>query len=111
MSKRGLEKGAFKALSTGRKLRAKRLFEEAIAAGSVDPLLYHKYALLLGKDDKAKAIDMSRKATELSPLTGSYWFALGQALEGKDKAESERLKKLAKEIDPELDEDDFLWDS
>lgn len=109
-SKRSLEKGALKSLSTGRKLRAKRLFEEAIAAGSTDPQLYHKYAQLLESDDKGKAIEMWRKAIELAPLTGDYWFGLGHAHEAKDKAEAERLKKLAHEIDPELDADSFVWD-
>jgi tetratricopeptide (TPR) repeat protein len=109
-SKRGLEKAALKALSTGRKLRAKRLFEEAIAAGSLEPQLYHKYAQLLERDDRTKAIEMGKKAVELAPLTGAYWFALGHAFEDKDKAEAERLKKLVVEIDPELDEDSFTWD-
>ena len=86
------------------------MFEEAIAAGSTNALVFHKYAQLLDKDDKPKAIEMWRKAVELAPLTGTYWFALGRALESKDTTESGRLKKLAAEIDPELHEESFTWD-
>jgi tetratricopeptide (TPR) repeat protein len=110
LSTRGLEKAAEKAFSTDRKLRAKRLCQEAIDAGSRDPLLHHRYARLLEKEDRPRAIELWRKAIELSPLTGTFWLALGRALEDQDKAESERLKKLAHEIDPELDEDSFQWE-
>ncbi len=110
LSTRGLELAAVKALSTGRKLRAKRLFEEAIAAGSKNPQLFHKYALLLEKDERGKALEMARRTVELDPLTGSYWFALGHLLEKQDRAEAERLKKLAREIDPELGTDSIAWD-
>jgi tetratricopeptide (TPR) repeat protein len=110
LTTRGKEKGALKALSTGRKLRAKRLFQEAIEAGSENALVHHKYASLLEKEDAAQALELWRRAVTLAPLTGTYWLALGRALEDTDKAESERLKKLALEIDPELDEDAFVWD-
>ncbi|MSR62510.1 MAG: hypothetical protein EXS08_08700 [Planctomycetes bacterium] len=110
LSTRGKEKAAFEALGTERKLRAKRLFEEAIADGSSNPQVFHKYAQLVEKDDKKKAVELWRKATELAPLTGTYWSALGRALAGQDKAESERLRKLATEIDPELDEDELVWE-
>ena len=72
--------------------------------------MFHKYAQLVEKDDKKKAVELWRKATELAPLTGTYWSALGRALAGQDKAESERLRKLATEIDPELDEDTLVWE-
>jgi len=110
LSTRGKEQAAFEALHTERKLRAKRLFEEAIAGGSVNPQVFFKYAPLVEKDDKKKALELWRKATELAPLTGTYWLALGRALADQDKAESERLKKLAREISPELDEDELEWE-
>jgi len=110
LTTRGKEKGAFEALGTERKLRAKRLFEEAIAGGSTNPQVFHKYAQLVEKDDAPKAVELWRKATELAPLTGTYWSALGRALAAKDKAESERLRKLASEIDPELDENTLVWE-
>jgi hypothetical protein len=110
LSTRGLEMGAFKAMATDRKLRAKRLFQEAIEAGSTNAQLYHKYAQLLLSEDRPKAIENWHRAVELAPLTGSFWFALGGALEKSDPAEAKRLKSLAREIDPELDEGAFDWE-
>jgi tetratricopeptide (TPR) repeat protein len=104
---RGIEKGALAALHTERKLRAKRLFEEAVARGSTNAFVYHQYATLLRDEDREKALELWHKAVELAPLTGGYWFALGRALEGGDAAEATRLKALAHEIDPELEEDSF----
>ena len=106
-TKEGLEKGALAALRTDRKLRAKRMFQEAVEAGSTNAFLFHKYATLLCDDEPTKALELWRRAVELAPLTGGYWFALGCGLEGVDAAEATRLKTLAHEIDPELDEDAF----
>jgi hypothetical protein len=104
LSTRGLEMGARVAMATDRKLRAKRMFQQAIEAGSASPLLYHRYAELLLSEDRPAAIAQWRRAIELSPLTGEFWFALGRAVEREDAAEGERLRRLAREIDPELDE-------
>ncbi len=107
LTTRGREKAAFAAPETRRDLRARRLFQEAVDGGSVDPNIYHKYAGLLAKDEPAKAVQMWHKAIELAPLNGAYYMGLGHALKKKDAKESARLIALAREIDPELDEDDF----
>jgi len=104
LSTRGIEKAAFKALSTGRKIRAQRLFQEAVDGGSTNAQLYHKYAGLLEGDQDEQARAMARRATELDPLTGAYWYTLARLVRSSDKAESERLKALAREVDPEFDE-------
>lgn len=109
---RGKEAAATSAANSGRSIKATRLFKEAIDAGSKNPTTFHRYARLLdgtGKDKEAQG--MWRKAIELDPLTGDYYFALGRNLrdmaaldksakEG-DKKEGERLMKLGKEIDPD----------
>lgn len=110
LTTRGKELGALKALSTGRKLRAKRLFQEALDGGSTSAFLHHKYASLLESEEKPRALELWRRAVELAPLTGTYWHALGRALENTDKAEGARLRQLAREVDPELDEDALVWD-
>ncbi len=107
LTTRGREKAAFSAMQTDRPLRASRLFQEAIDGGSTDPNVYHKYASLVAKDDLAKASELWKKAIELGPLNGTYYMSLGRALAAKDTTESARLIALAREIDPELDEDDF----
>lgn len=104
-STRARELGALTAVRTDRKLRAKRLFQEALEAGSTNAHVHHLYATLLLADEREQALALWRRALELAPLTGSYWFALGAALETTDPAESERLKKLGHELDPELDEE------
>ncbi|MCZ6785876.1 MAG: hypothetical protein O7E54_01800 [Planctomycetota bacterium] len=104
VSAQGLEKAAVKALRTGRDLRAKRLFEEAIAAGTKNANTHHRYAeLLLEKKQRDEAIAQWRQAVALDPLTGEYTYALGKALaqDTKTRAEGERVTSLAVEIDPE----------
>lgn len=100
----GLEKAAVAALREGRKLRAKRLFEEALGAGSTSPFLRHRYAELLHMEgDRPGAIERWREAIALDPLTGEYYLGLAAALRPSDPDESKRLLALAKEIDPEAD--------
>ena len=106
LSTRGLEKAALAAMKTGRPIRARRLFSEALEAGSVDALVHHRYAKLLSKEDRAGAIRVWRRAIELAPLTGTYYLALGKALARDDPAEGKRLQRLGLEIDPEADEQD-----
>ena len=81
---------------------ARRLFEEAIEAGSTNAPTYHKYAgLLQSKRETSSAIANWKKAIEFDPLTGSYYYALGRAIEDEDEEEGARLKALGLEIDPE----------
>ena len=100
----GLEKAAVKALRTNRDKRAERLFQEAIAAGTRNPNTYHQYAgLLLDKKKRDEAIEQWKRAIELDPLTGEYYYALGKAMKKGNRAESERLIALAREVDPEVE--------
>ncbi|MBK7877229.1 MAG: hypothetical protein IPJ77_16050 [Planctomycetes bacterium] len=105
----GLEKAAFKAKETGRKLRATRLFKEAIEKGSKNALVYSELAELYRTEGKtSEAIDAMKQALAIDPLSGKFYFDLADALERSDKAEAERLKALAKEIgydDPWIDLD------
>ena len=100
---RGLELAAFSAKRVGRPIRAKRLFKEAIAAGSENPLTFHRYGELLASDGKtAEAIKMYKKAVEREPLEAEFYADLGRALVRKgDKAEGLRHMKLALELNPD----------
>lgn len=105
----GLEKAATAAANgnPSRPIRAKRLFKEAIEAGSENPLTYHRYAKLLRSDGQtSEAIKLWEKAIDLDPLNATFYRSLGHALKRKgEDEEGERLLKLAQEIDPE---DPFL---
>ena len=97
----GLEKAAFAASGTGRKIRAKRLYGEAVAAGSQNPVLYHRYAeLLQSEGEGAEARRMWRRAIELDPLEPQFYAELGQALkrDSSTEAEGEKLIAIAKEL-------------
>jgi tetratricopeptide (TPR) repeat protein len=100
---RGLEKAAYSAKRVGRPIRAKRLFKEAIAAGSQDPLTFHRYGELLSGDGKsAEAIKMFRKALELEPLEAEFYASLGRALHGNgEHEEGLRYMKLSLELGPD----------
>lgn len=101
----GLEKAAVSALQDGKRLKAKRLFQEAVDAGSKNPTIYGRYASMmraLGEGGKAR--DLLRKAVELDPLEATYWWQLAEVTEDADPAEGERLKKLALELDPSVDD-------
>ena len=109
-SSHGLEKAAENALRYDRPIRAKRLFEEAIAAGDASALAHHRFAELLtsgrlSKKDSEENWIAARKhwetAIEMSPMTGEYYFALGLELRDRDELdEGLRLMALAAEIDP-----------
>jgi tetratricopeptide (TPR) repeat protein len=100
---RGLEKAATRAMNSGRVIRAKRLFKEAIEKGTDSAMAYHHYAELLERDGKrAEALQHHRKAVELAPLESQLYVSLGQALRyGSDKEEGKRLLALALELDPD----------
>ncbi len=102
-SSRGLEKAGQGALNTGRRLKAKRLFREAIEAGSESPLVYYRYADLLEDDRKfAEAIGHMRKAIELAPLEAEYYAALGRMMRMHgEQEEGKKMIRLALELDPD----------
>lgn len=97
---RGKEEAAKSAMNTGRSIKAKRLFKEAIEGGSTNPMTFHRYAGLLARDNKKdEALAMWKKAIAMDPLTGEYYWDM--AWHVKDEAEQKRLRKLAKELDPD----------
>jgi tetratricopeptide (TPR) repeat protein len=104
----GLEKAAVGALNVGKRLRAKRLFQEAVDAGSTSAVMYHRYAQLIDSEDRKKAIDLYRKAVEFDPLTGTYWYEMGKLVKRDDEEEGARMMALGKEMDPEVDA--YEWD-
>ncbi|MEN8150681.1 MAG: hypothetical protein ABFS86_12735 [Planctomycetota bacterium] len=99
-SARGLDKAAMKAWDSGWQVRARRLFREAIEAGSTSPVTYYRAAQAVkAKGQKEKAIEYLRRAVELDPLVGDYYAGLALALAEGDEAV--RMAKLALEIDPD----------
>ncbi|MCY2961847.1 MAG: bacterial transcriptional activator domain-containing protein [Planctomycetota bacterium] len=96
----GKEKAGYQALETGRPLRAKRFFQEAIDAGSRSPRVFLEQAGLLLADGKAAAgLALIDRAIALDPLNGAFHGRKGRALKATgDKAEGERLVKLGREI-------------
>ena len=109
-SSHGLEKAAENARRYGRPIRAKRLFEEAFAAGGASALAHHNYAKLLvrnlhaGKgedDDWDLAQEHWQQAIQISPMTGEFYFSLGEAMmDFGDREEGARLMQLAGDLDP-----------
>jgi hypothetical protein len=99
----GLEKAAWEASNSGRKIRAKRLYKEAMEKGSTSAIAHHRYARILERDDKRdEAIKLWRRAIELDPLEPSYYAVLGRALvKAKNEDEGKRLIALARELDPD----------
>lgn len=101
----GLEKAAFAAKRAGRDIRAKRLFEEALAKGSKNPVLYLRYGEMVSYSDSTKAEALFRRGLELDPLSAALWTELGLVIKRREGAENEangkKLIQLAAEIDPE----------
>ncbi|MDA1266996.1 MAG: hypothetical protein O2816_18100 [Planctomycetota bacterium] len=97
------EKAAISAMRTGKRLRAERLFKEALEEGELTANGYYQYATMVRWSDKGKAKSMFRKAIEVDPLVGTFYYDLGRLLEDDDADESKRLKALALELDPEVD--------
>ena len=99
----GLEKGAVQAMNQGMRLRAKRLFKEALDAGSESANIHYRYAGMIRYEDRSQALELMRKAVELDPVTPIYWYSLGDLLEDSDEDEGQRIKKLAIEMDPRVE--------
>jgi len=99
----GLTKAALAAIRDQRPIRAKRLFQEAIDAGSCPAITYHQYAKLLNRDGQnGPAIKLWRKAIELDPLEAEYYASLADALrEDGSSDEAKKLLALAQELDPD----------
>ncbi len=99
----GLEKAAVKAMREGRTIRAKRLFQEAIEAGTERAQTYYNYGTFLYREgDKSEAAEMLEKAVEYAPLQAEYYWSLAYAIRKKDKERSKQLARMAKELDPDV---------
>jgi tetratricopeptide (TPR) repeat protein len=100
----GKSRAAERATQEGRRLRAKRLYAEALdEGGGSDPLILHRAAQFHLADGRpVEAIGLWRKALELAPLEAEFYAWMGSALKrSKDtKEEGLRLQLLALEIDP-----------
>lgn len=100
----GIETAGMSAANNGRPLRAMRLLKTAIEKGSRNPLVHSRYAeLLLGKSKRLDAIEAFKKAVEIDPLDGQFYFKLGHAMlygkkEDPSNAEANRLIALAKDL-------------
>lgn len=108
-SARGLEAAAFSAANTypARPIKARRLFSEAIAAGSTNPAAYHRYAgLLVDNEEYDQAFAMWEKALLLDPLDAGLYAGMAEAHSRRgQRDEAQRLARLAREIDP----DAYTW--
>lgn len=97
----GKEKAGYAALESSppRPLRAKRFLQEAIDGGSTNARVFLELAQLHFADGKFNdGIALLDKAIALDPLNGSFYARKGRALKAKDKPESDRLVRLAKEV-------------
>lgn len=110
LSTRGLEKAAFTAYRSNRKIRAQRLLREAIARGSQHPLVYLRYAILLADDkDHGGALDALSEALRLDPLDPRVHLSLGRTYTKEREFDTARQCML---LAHELDEDgDILTES
>jgi len=111
-SARGLQLAAESADHSGRPIRARRLYKEAIEAGCRDANAYHAYARLLVRDNRlGEAITLWKQAIEFDPLQARLYWHLGRSMAKKgDGTEGKRLMSLAREMDPEDPEIDFELD-
>ncbi|MBL8858693.1 MAG: hypothetical protein JNL28_09325 [Planctomycetes bacterium] len=95
----GLGKAGFAASDTGRKIRAQRLFKEAIDKGSKNALVFHRYAELLDAEGKAsEARAMLEAAIALNPLEGKFYNSLGHRLKMRNDPEGSRWIALGEEL-------------
>ena len=71
----------------------------------MNPTIYGRYASMmraLGEGREGR--DLLKRAVELDPLEATYWWQLGEVTEDADPSEGERIKKLALELDPSVDD-------
>lgn len=101
-SSAGLEKAAISATRQGKLIRGKRLFGEAHAAGGMTANGLHQYAGMLARDgERDKARSVWKEAIEKDPLVADFYWEMARI--EQDETEQERLRALAKELDPEVD--------
>ena len=97
------------ASSQGERTRAKDLYQTAFDEDMESPpaKAHFDYAQLLGSGNGKKRIEHLRKAVEKAPLTAEYRWVLGNSLDDSSdeevKAEAEKQKAIAKELDPYIE--------
>lgn len=107
VSYRGLERAAVSASRNGMKIKAKRLFQEAIDGGTTSPLTFHRFAQLLDREgESSDAKEMWEKAIEIDPLGAQYYLAIGKMLHD-DGEEAKGLEWMHLALD--IDEDVISW--
>lgn len=104
-SARGLENAAHNNMRRGRKLRAKRMLEEAIAMGTTTALTYHRYGELLeAEGEREEARSNYELAVEHDGLEPTFYISLAESLlkDGKQESfdQAESLLRLAQDIEP-----------
>lgn len=108
----GFEEAAFAASNTGRSIRAKRMFKEAVEKGSKNPVVFLRYGELVWSEDSALAERLFRQGLEADPLNPSLYAALGRLVRNKGGDENQtagtKLIKLAAELDPDSAETSLL---
>lgn len=110
LSPAGKAKAADNAARHRLEIKAERLYREAIDEGASSAHTYHGFAgLLMGKGKRDEAAEMWREAIARDPLTAEYYASLAFALKASDEKESERLMKLAQELDPEVETEWFSF--
>jgi tetratricopeptide (TPR) repeat protein len=106
----GFEEAAFAAANTGRHIRAKRLFKEAVEKGSKNPTVYLRYGEMIWSGDSSEAERLFRKGLTYDPLSADLWIALGRLIRNKDGQDDagKKMIQLAAEIDPDNAESALL---
>jgi hypothetical protein len=95
----GIERAAFQVKQDGRKLKATRLFKEAIEKGSTNALVFRDLADLHRAEGRwDEAAETYKRALAIDPLNGDFYGALAKILDKRDQPECDRLLGLAKEL-------------
>lgn len=104
VSVRGLERAALSAGRAGMRIKARRLFEEAIEGGTKNAMTFHRYAEILERaNEVTKAEEIWGRAITINPLGAEFYLSLGHMLyEHGKKDEGLKWMRLAREIDPEV---------
>ena len=102
-SAEGLADAAHNAERAGLRIKAKRLYKEAIDGGDHRAVTHHRYASLLAEEGAdQEAAEYWRAAIERDPMEALYRYRLGELLKKKLKQEEEGLAllRLARDMNP-----------
>ena len=100
----GYRKAGDIALARGMPIKAQRYFKTALEMGDDNCMTHFGYGRALYKKSKyAEAVEQFESAIAGDPLQGRFWMYLADAKERvkAPKAEVERLRQLALEIEPD----------